>query len=70
MQDRTADPDHTFPDLSFSPVTDAPPLIAFLQALTDPCVLDRACLAPWIPDPSEAPDGNQLNAVDVNGNPL
>ena len=42
----------------------------FLRTLTDPCVLDRACVAPWIPDPSEAPDDNQLNARDGAGNLL
>ena len=26
-------------------------LVAFLEALTDPCVTDRACLGPWIADP-------------------
>lgn len=67
---RNIDPALTFPDLSFSPPTEAPPLFAFLEALTDPCTLDRACVAPWIPDPSEDPDGNQLNAVDGNGDPL
>jgi len=70
LQEQTSDPDHTFPDLSFSPLADGPRIIAFLNTLTDPCVLDRACLAPWIPDASEAPDDHQLNAVDVNGNPL
>lgn len=70
LQQRNIDPDLTFPDLFFSPPSDAPPLFAFLDALTDPCTLDRACLAPWIPDPTEAPDGNQLNAVDADGNPL
>ena len=67
---RTTNPDMTFPNLDFSPVSDAPLVDAFIRALTDPCTLDRACLAPWIPDPSEAPDGNQLNAVDANGIPL
>ena len=70
IQQRNIDPALTFPDLFFSPPSDAPPMFAFLEALTDPCTLDRACLAPWIPEPSEAPDGNQLNAVDANGNPL
>lgn len=69
-EQRNIDPSLTFPDLSFSPISDGPPLLAFLRSLTDPCTLDRACLAPWIPDPSEAPDGNQLNAVDIGGNPL
>lgn len=67
---RTSDPDKTFPDLNFSPPSDAPPLGAFIETLTDPCTLDRSCLAPWIPDPSEDPDGNQLNAIDAFGNPL
>jgi len=43
-------------------------LVAFMNALTDPCVEDRACLNNWIPDTSDAGvDGQQLNAVDRNG---
>ena len=43
-------------------------LIEFLKTLTDPCIKDRNCLAPWIPDTgSTGPDGLQLNAVDSNG---
>jgi len=39
-------------------------LEAFLGALTDPCVLDPECLAPWIADEtSNGPDNNQLNAL-------
>jgi len=46
-------------------------VIAFLESLTDPCVLDRACLAPWIADPTATgPDGMQLNALDPLGNAL
>ena len=46
-------------------------LVEFLHTLTDPCVKDRACLAPWIPDTNvTGPDGEQLNAVDINGNDL
>ncbi len=46
-------------------------LLAFLEALTDPCVEDRACLAPWIPDPDAPdPDGFRLVAVDPDGVPL
>jgi cytochrome c peroxidase len=67
---RGIDPALTFPDLSFSPLSDAPPMFDFLAALNDPCTQDRGCLAPWIPDPSEAPDDNQLNAIDSNGDPL
>ncbi len=43
-------------------------LVEFLKALTDPCVKDRNCLAPWIPDTGETgPDGLQLNAIDNTG---
>lgn len=42
-------------------------LVAFLEALTDPCVKDRECLIPWIPEPSESVDNLQLDAVDING---
>ncbi len=46
-------------------------LIEFLKTLTDPCVTDRACLAPWIPDNAVAdPDSLRLDAVDGTGNPL
>lgn len=69
-QQRIMDATLTFPDLSFSPPSDAPLLFAFLEALTDPCTLDRACLAPWIPEAVDAPDDNQLNAVDGDGNSL
>lgn len=38
-------------------------LLAFLLALTDPCVKDPACLAPWLPAPDEPnPDGLRLLA--------
>ena len=48
--------------------TDVSDLVAFLKTLTDPCVKDRSCLAPWIPDASDAnPDGLRLNGVDVSG---
>jgi cytochrome c peroxidase len=46
-------------------------LINFLLALTDPCVKSRSCLAPWIPDETDAnPDGLRLDAVDKDGRPL
>ncbi len=70
MQQRMIDPALTFPDLGFSPESDAEPVFEFIETLTDPCTQDRACLAPWIPEPSEAPDDNQLNAVNENGDPL
>ena len=38
-------------------------LLAFLAALTDPCVTDAACLAPWMPSLSDPdPDGLRLDA--------
>jgi cytochrome c peroxidase len=46
-------------------------LVAFLETLTDPCVLDRECLAPWIADPAtDDVDGHLLVAVDQEGSPL
>jgi cytochrome c peroxidase len=46
-------------------------LVEFLKSLTDPCVLDRDCIAPWIPDDSVPdPDNMRVNAVDKNGNKL
>ncbi|MBF0278082.1 MAG: cytochrome C peroxidase [SAR324 cluster bacterium] len=41
-------------------------LAAFLRSLTDPCLKNRTCLSPWIPD-DRSPDGNQLNAVNADG---
>ncbi len=47
---------------------DVTDLVEFLKALTDPCVKDRSCLAPWIPDTADTgPDGLQLNAIDNTG---
>ena len=38
-------------------------MIAFLRTLTDSCVKDPACLAPWLPAPGEPdPDGQRLVA--------
>ena len=46
-------------------------LVEFLKTLTDPCVTDRDCLAPWIPDSSDIdPDGQRLIAVDETLTPL
>ncbi len=42
-------------------------LVEFLKTLTDPCVTNRDCLAPWIPAIGPGPDNLQLNAVDENG---
>ena len=44
-------------------------LISFLLSLTDPCVKDRACLAPWLPSGPD-PDGLQLRPVDADGRSL
>ncbi len=44
--------------------TDVKNLVAFLQALTDPCVKDRACLSKWIPDANDNdPDKQMLHAL-------
>jgi len=48
-------------------------LAAFLRALTDPCVQDRNCLAPWIIDGNDIatfPDSNIQVAKDRNGTEL
>jgi len=43
-------------------------LVEFLETLTDPCVVDRACLAPWVADPVlHDVDGHLLVAIDGNG---
>ena len=56
---------HEVVDFTEENVTD---LVEFLKALTDPCVKDRACLAPWIPQgPGTGPDGLKLDAVDSTG---
>ncbi len=38
-------------------------LVAFLHALTDPCAADPSCIAPFVPDASVDPDGQQLQAA-------
>ena len=46
-------------------------LLAFLDALTDPCLTDRSCIGQWVPDDSVAdPDELRVNAVDQAGDPL
>jgi cytochrome c peroxidase len=57
-------------NLAFVQQTSISRMVAFLQTLTDPCLRDRECFGRWIPDPEEAPDGLQLNAVDHQGRPL
>jgi len=50
---------------------DVEDLVAFLGSLTDPCVLDRECLAPWIAEsPADDINGDLLVAVDQEGSPL
>ena len=44
-------------------------IINFLLVLTDPCVKEQGCLAPWIPSGTD-PDGLQLLAVGQDGHPL
>ena len=40
-------------------------IVAFLEALTDPCVEDPSCMGRWITDPATTGlDGFQLNGVD------
>jgi len=57
----------SIPDLSLSD-DEISDLVEFLKTLTDPCVKDRTCLAPWIPDTGlTGPDDLQLNATDENG---
>lgn len=46
-------------------------LVAFLEALTDDCAGDRECMSAWVPSAEgTGPDGNQLNAVDIEGQTL
>lgn len=46
-------------------------LVAFLNSLTDPCIEDRECLAPWIAnDTTDNPDDQVLIATDVDDSPL
>ena len=37
-------------------------VVSFLGALTDPCVENKECVAPWIPSPAEDVDGTLLIA--------
>lgn len=52
-------------EMTDAEVTD---MVEFMRALTDPCVEDRACLAPWVPDAGDTnPDLLRINAVDNMG---
>lgn len=69
---RAATPADAMPviDLFAVPPAATAQVSAFLKALTDPCLRDRACFGRWIPTPAEAPDAHQLNARSANGAPL
>ncbi|MEW6982158.1 cytochrome-c peroxidase [Colwelliaceae bacterium 6471] len=63
-------PLRTRPNLSSVQITQ---LVAFLNTLTDPCVNDRSCLAPWIIDENDVasfPDNQPLVGHDKAGNSL
>jgi cytochrome c peroxidase len=72
QSDQASAPGTTLPaiDLGRVPRSATSDIAAFLRALTDPCVKDRACFGKWIPAPGDAPDGHQLNAVSAAGQPL
>ncbi len=60
----------TVNDINFS-AAQVDDLIAFLLALSDPCVKNRGCLDPWVPDENiPDPDGLRLYAIDEGGNRL
>jgi len=56
-------------DINLRP-RDIAQIVAFLNTLTDPCILQRECVANWIPKPLDAPDGHQLNARGKDGKRL
>jgi cytochrome c peroxidase len=46
-------------------------ILEFLRTLTDPCLKDQACLAKWVPGPTDPdPDGLRLCAKDGTGREL
>ena len=47
-------------------------LVAFLNALTDPCITDRECMIPWLlnDDENQDPNGDQVIAIDQHGEVL
>lgn len=64
---RTANVSDVHQNVTFTE-DDVTDLVAFLETLTDPCVKERSCLAPWIPDASDTnPDGLRINAMDNTG---
>lgn len=64
---RTANVSGVHQNISFTE-DDVTDIVEFLKTLTDPCVKDRSCLAPWIPDAGDTdPDVLRLNAIDNLG---
>lgn len=59
---------HVVADLLPGPLSSqqAQDLKAFLEALTDSCVIEEQCIAQWVPDKVEDPDGNMLS-IDGTG---
>ena len=47
-------------------------LVAFLNALSDPCITDRECMIPWLlhDDENQDPNGDQVIAIDQHGEAL
>ncbi|GLS24444.1 cytochrome-c peroxidase [Marinibactrum halimedae] len=45
-------------------------MIAFLNALTDPCVENDACMAPWVARTEDDHDDQLLEAIDQEGRAL
>jgi len=47
-------------------------LVSFLNALSDPCVIDRECMMPWLlmDDENQDPNGDQVIAIDQHGEKL
>ena len=69
---RLSDPANAMPEINLrltSPAVSGQ-VGQFMESLTDPCVLDRACRSRWIPRADEAPDAHQLNAVNERGERL
>ncbi|MDB4224231.1 hypothetical protein N9850_10700, partial [Granulosicoccus sp.] len=70
LRTNQANGDVLFQDANLSAEQQAE-IVAFLEALTDPCVEDPSCMGSWIPDPTTTGlDGMQLNGFDRTGSPL
>lgn len=67
LQQRRASGMFAIQDISLSD-QEVEDLVEFLKALTDLCLKDRDCFAPWIPnDQLPDPDGMRVIAVDKDG---